>query len=193
MVKTGATYQPELIELMKTALGEAASTLPVARQTPAMKVKLASRILSAAARGIRDPIQLRVAALMEIEEVEDELHRSYAQLRRLRQRVEKAEAADSRRNCTVHRGTRRVAARARPPTLSPSAIKRARMSPNCPVCEDCGWVCEDHADTPWSGEHACICGGARMPCPKCNSSDLDNPLRPPAGIRIRFDEKGWRH
>jgi hypothetical protein len=56
-----------------------------------MKLKLASRILCAAARGVRDPMQLRVAALMEIEEVEDELHRCYAELRRLRQRVEKAE------------------------------------------------------------------------------------------------------
>jgi hypothetical protein len=49
MAKTGASYQPELIELMKAALDEAANTLPLARQTPAMKVKLASRILSAAA------------------------------------------------------------------------------------------------------------------------------------------------
>ena len=98
MVKTGASYQPELIELMKAALEEAASLLPMDRQTPAIKVKLASRILSAAAQGVRDPIQLRVAALMEIEEVEDELHRSYAQLRRLRQRVEKAEANDGARN-----------------------------------------------------------------------------------------------
>jgi hypothetical protein len=92
MAKTGASYQPELIELMKAALDEAANTLPLARQTPAMKVKLASRILYAAARGVRDPIQLRVAALMEIEEVEDELHLCYAQLKRLRQQVEDAEA-----------------------------------------------------------------------------------------------------
>jgi hypothetical protein len=66
MVKTGASYQPELIELMKAVLDETASMPPVAKQTPAMKVKLASRILSAAARGVRDPIQLRIAALVEI-------------------------------------------------------------------------------------------------------------------------------
>jgi hypothetical protein len=95
MLKTGASYQPELIELMKTALDEAASALPLAKQTSAMKVKLASRILSGAVRGVRDPIQLRIDALMEINEVEDELHRSYAQLRRLRQRVERAETAQS--------------------------------------------------------------------------------------------------
>jgi hypothetical protein len=46
MVKTGASYQPELIELMKTALDKAASILPVAEQTSAMKAKLASRIRS---------------------------------------------------------------------------------------------------------------------------------------------------
>jgi hypothetical protein len=149
---------------MKAALDEAASALPVAEQTSAMKVKLASRILAAAARGVRDPIQLRVAALMEIEEVEDELHRCYAQLRRLRQRVEKAEAADNRQNCHVHRGTRRVAARPSSLTLPPSPIKRARMSnPSGLVCEICGWASKDHAHTPWSGEHACLCSSAGTP------------------------------
>jgi hypothetical protein len=34
MVKTGAVYQPELIELIKTALDEAAGTLPVAELQP---------------------------------------------------------------------------------------------------------------------------------------------------------------
>ena len=94
MVKTGASYQPELIELMKAALDEATNVLPLARRTPDMKVTLASRILSAAARGVRDPIQLRIAALMDIEEVEDEndVYRCYAQLQRLRQQVEEAEA-----------------------------------------------------------------------------------------------------
>ena len=63
----------------------------------------------------------------------------------------------------------------------------------CTVCEDCGWVCENHPDTPWSGEHACNCGGAGMPCPKCNPSDQDHPPRPPTGTRIEYDEDGWRH
>jgi hypothetical protein len=35
----------------------------------------------------------------------------------------------------------------------------------CALCEDTGWVCENHHETPWDGEHACTCGGARMPCP----------------------------
>jgi hypothetical protein len=162
MVKTGASYQPELIELMKTALDEAANTLPVARQTSAMKVKLASRILSAAARGVRDPTQLRVAALTEIEAIEDELHQCYAQLRRLRQRVEKAEAAGSRRNRPVRRGAMRVAACA---MLPPSPIKRVRMmsNPSYPVCEICGWPCGDQAHAPRSSDHTCICGRVGTP------------------------------
>src|ERR1700722_4428055 len=35
----------------------------------------------------------------------------------------------------------------------------------CSACEDCGWVCENHPEKPWEGEHACRCGGAGMPCP----------------------------
>jgi len=49
----------------------------------------------------------------------------------------------------------------------------------CALCEDCGWVCEDHPDAPWDGIHACICGAAGMPCPQCNPSDLGHPPRPP--------------
>ena len=63
----------------------------------------------------------------------------------------------------------------------------------CALCEDTGWVCENHPDTPWSGEHACSCGGAGMPCSKCNPSDADHPPRPPAGMRIEVDKDGWRH
>jgi hypothetical protein len=64
----------------------------------------------------------------------------------------------------------------------------------CARCEDCGWVCENHLDTPWDGEHACKCDGVGMPCPKCNPSDLEDPLpRPPAGTRVEFDKDGWRH
>jgi hypothetical protein len=63
MVKPGASYQPELIELMKTALDEATNTLPVARQTSDMKLKLASRILSAAARGV-SVVSLRITSIL---------------------------------------------------------------------------------------------------------------------------------
>jgi hypothetical protein len=90
VVKTGAIYQPELIDLLRTALDEAESIAPAAKRTSAMKVKLASRILLAAARGERDPIRLRSAAL--IDDQGDDIHRCYLQLQRLRKRVEEAEA-----------------------------------------------------------------------------------------------------
>jgi phenylpyruvate tautomerase PptA (4-oxalocrotonate tautomerase family) len=50
---------------MRSALDEAAITLPEAERTSAMKAKLASRILAAAAKGERDPNKLRIAALLE--------------------------------------------------------------------------------------------------------------------------------
>jgi hypothetical protein len=74
MAKLGAVYQPELIELMKTVLDEVASVLPASKQTSTMKVTLASRILAAAAGGVRDPRQLKVAALGGSE---GDLYRSY--------------------------------------------------------------------------------------------------------------------
>jgi hypothetical protein len=49
----------------------------------------------------------------------------------------------------------------------------------CARCEDSGWVCENHPQRPWQGEHACECGGAGMPCPRCNE---DDPPRLPSGF-----------
>jgi len=66
MVPHGGVFQPDEITLMKSVLDEAATILPKAERTPAMKVRLASRILAAAAKGERDPIQLRIAALLEV-------------------------------------------------------------------------------------------------------------------------------
>jgi hypothetical protein len=40
-----------------------------------------------------------------------------------------------------------------------------------------------HDDRPWSGEKACGCGGAGMPCPSCNVSNADNPPRLPRGFQ----------
>jgi hypothetical protein len=69
MVAPGAAFQPEEIKLIRSTLDEAATMLPQAKRTSAMKVKLASRILAAAAKGERDPIQLRMAALLEVVDV----------------------------------------------------------------------------------------------------------------------------
>jgi hypothetical protein len=65
MVALGTRYQPDEIKLMRSVLDEAAIILPEAERTSAMKAKLASRILAAAAKGERDPNKLRIAALLE--------------------------------------------------------------------------------------------------------------------------------
>jgi hypothetical protein len=65
MVVLGTGYQPDEIKLMTSALDEAEIILPEAERTSAMKEKLASRILAAAAKGERDPNKLRIAALLD--------------------------------------------------------------------------------------------------------------------------------
>jgi hypothetical protein len=89
----GAIFEPELIELMKSALDGAATMLPPAKRTPGAKLRLASRIIAAAAKGECDPVQLRIAALLEIVDDHVELERSYFELKHLREKVEQAEAA----------------------------------------------------------------------------------------------------
>ena len=58
-------FLPDEIRLMRLALEEAAIILPKAERTSTMKVKLASRILAASAKGERDPNKLRIAALLD--------------------------------------------------------------------------------------------------------------------------------
>ena len=65
MVALGPVYQPDEIKLMRSVLDEAEFILPKKERTAPMKVKLASRILAAAAKGERDPNKLRIAALVE--------------------------------------------------------------------------------------------------------------------------------
>ena len=59
----GSVFQPELIELMKTVLEDAAATLPEAKCTSAVKAAMASQILSCAAKGERNPSVLKSVAL----------------------------------------------------------------------------------------------------------------------------------
>ena len=68
MNATGAVYPPELIELMKTVLDDATAMLPEAKRTSAMKAEIASRILAGAAKGERDPMVLKNAALLAVVE-----------------------------------------------------------------------------------------------------------------------------
>jgi methyl coenzyme M reductase alpha subunit len=65
---TGAVFQPELIDLMRSALEEATAMLPQAKQTSAIKADMASMILARAAKGERDPNVLKAAALSAIVE-----------------------------------------------------------------------------------------------------------------------------
>jgi hypothetical protein len=65
---TGAVFQPELIELMKAVLDDAAATLPEAKRTSTTKADIASKILQCAAKGERDPIALKTAGLSAVTE-----------------------------------------------------------------------------------------------------------------------------
>jgi hypothetical protein len=69
MVVGGAVFQPDEIKVMRSVLDEAAIILPEAERTSAMKDRLASRILAAAANGERDPNKLRIAALLAEDDV----------------------------------------------------------------------------------------------------------------------------
>ena len=64
----GAVFQPELIELMKSVLEDATAMLPEAKRTSAIKAEIASEILACAARGERDPMALKTAALLGLVE-----------------------------------------------------------------------------------------------------------------------------
>jgi hypothetical protein len=64
----GAVFQPELIKLMRAVLDDATAIRPEAKRTSTMKAEIASNILACAAKGERDPIALRMAALSAIVE-----------------------------------------------------------------------------------------------------------------------------
>jgi hypothetical protein len=64
--QTGAVFQPELIELMRAVLDDATAMLPEAKRTSSMKAEIASQILACAAKGERDPVALKMAALMAV-------------------------------------------------------------------------------------------------------------------------------
>jgi len=63
-IAAGAPFLPEDIELMRTTLDEVVNILPALYRTPTMRTRLASRIRAAAAKGERDPVQLRISALL---------------------------------------------------------------------------------------------------------------------------------
>jgi hypothetical protein len=63
-IAEAASFLPEDSELLRTTLDEVLNILPVPNRTFAMRNRLASRIRAAAARGERDPVQLRISALL---------------------------------------------------------------------------------------------------------------------------------
>ena len=64
----GAVFQPELIQLMKEVLDDAAATLPESKRTSTMMAEMASQILSCAGKGERNPATLKMAALSGVVE-----------------------------------------------------------------------------------------------------------------------------
>jgi hypothetical protein len=67
----------------------------------------------------------------------------------------------------------------------------------CVVCDNTGWVCENHPDRPWKGFSkrfdACDCG-AGAPCDLCNPSDGDHPPdMSRTGMKVDIDDNGPRH
>jgi hypothetical protein len=64
----GAVFQPELINLMKAVLDDAAATLPESKRTSATMADMASQILARTAKGERDPATLKTAALLAVVE-----------------------------------------------------------------------------------------------------------------------------
>jgi hypothetical protein len=68
MKPIGAAFQPEVIELMRAVLDDAAATLPEAKRTSTIKAEIASHILACAAKGERDRIALKIAAHLAIVE-----------------------------------------------------------------------------------------------------------------------------
>ena len=60
-----AGYDPETLNVMRTALDEAWTLLPDDRKSKISKSAMAQRILKQAAEGVRDPVSLRTSALVD--------------------------------------------------------------------------------------------------------------------------------
>jgi hypothetical protein len=67
----------------------------------------------------------------------------------------------------------------------------------CLVCDNTGWVCEEHPDRPWRGNSqradACHCVRVGMPC-KCNPcGGIDDPPKLSPIARVTLDKNGPRN
>jgi hypothetical protein len=63
MASPGAVYHPDEIELMTAALDDVV-VLANGQRSSAVKVRFARRILASAAKGERNPVELRISALL---------------------------------------------------------------------------------------------------------------------------------
>jgi hypothetical protein len=77
------------------------------------------------------------------------------------------------------------------------AILAMNQNLKCKVCDDTGWVCENHRNLPWKGfsnrQDACDCG-AGAPCEWCNPCDADNPPdMSRTDLKVTADKNGRRH
>jgi hypothetical protein len=65
MSTTPASFSPELLAVMRSALDSAVRRLDHSRPTPAMKARMAQRIVAMASEGVTDPHALMSAAVHE--------------------------------------------------------------------------------------------------------------------------------
>jgi hypothetical protein len=61
-----AVYCPEELSLLGQILDQAVQSLPLSMRTPQYRTAIAKNILACAATGERDPIELRLAALINL-------------------------------------------------------------------------------------------------------------------------------
>jgi hypothetical protein len=64
----------------------------------------------------------------------------------------------------------------------------------CNLCDDTGWVCEDHGDRPLKADskRPDVCPfGVGIPCPRCNrdSRHVAHVPRLPLGMQVALDRK----
>jgi len=57
-------FDPETLDVLKSAFDDAYLALPAGQQTAGMRAKLAERILRKASQGERDPLRLRASPSM---------------------------------------------------------------------------------------------------------------------------------
>jgi hypothetical protein len=59
-------YHPEELSLLGHILDQAIASLPAAKRTPSNRTAIAKNILACAATGERDPIELELAATIDL-------------------------------------------------------------------------------------------------------------------------------